>query len=92
MVKRFILLLQQPEICPNPSGQPSRGARLGKYPAHGKNGRVFRSRLSCCSADHFGVTRAGRIVGISHDDPIRYDLRLEDGAIIPTFRNRPSGA
>jgi hypothetical protein len=30
----------------------------------------------------FGVTRAGRVVGISHDYPMRYDPRLEDGAII----------
>jgi hypothetical protein len=29
-----------------------------------------------------GVTLAGRVVGISHDDPMRYDLRLEDGGII----------
>ncbi|HLJ22271.1 MAG TPA: hypothetical protein VKU84_18840 [Stellaceae bacterium] len=33
----------------------------------------------------FGVTRAGRVIGISHDDPMRYDLKLEDGAIIPNI-------
>jgi hypothetical protein len=30
----------------------------------------------------FGVTLAGQVVGISHDDPMRYDLRLENGAIV----------
>jgi hypothetical protein len=30
----------------------------------------------------FGVTLAGRVVGISHDIPMRYDLELEDGAIV----------
>ena len=30
----------------------------------------------------FGVTRAGRVVGISHDVPMRYDLELEDGALM----------
>jgi len=30
----------------------------------------------------FGVKLAGRVVGISHDDPMRYDLKLEDGAIV----------
>ena len=30
----------------------------------------------------FGVKLAGRVIGISHGDPMRYDLRLEDGAII----------
>ena len=29
-----------------------------------------------------GITLAGRVIGISHDDPMRYDLRLEDGAIV----------
>lgn len=29
-----------------------------------------------------GVTRAGRVIGIAHDRPMRYDLRLEDGAIV----------
>ncbi len=33
----------------------------------------------------FGITRAGRVVGISHDVPMRHDLRLEDGAIIPNI-------
>ena len=33
----------------------------------------------------FGVTLAGRVVGISHDDPMRYDLKLEDGAIVPNI-------
>jgi len=37
----------------------------------------------------FGVTLAGRVIGISHDDPMRYDLKLEDGAII---RNIPEPA
>ncbi len=30
----------------------------------------------------FGTTLAGRVVGISHDDPMRYDLRLENGALV----------
>ena len=29
-----------------------------------------------------GVTRAGRVVGIAHDRPMRHDLQLEDGAIV----------
>jgi hypothetical protein len=33
----------------------------------------------------FGVTLAGQVIGISHDDPMRYDLKLEDGAIIPNI-------
>lgn len=33
----------------------------------------------------FGVRLAGRVIGISHDDPMRYDLRLEDGANIPNI-------
>jgi len=31
----------------------------------------------------FGATLAGRVVGISHDDPMRYDLRLDNGALVP---------
>jgi hypothetical protein len=30
----------------------------------------------------FGITLAGCVVGISHDGPMRYDLRLEGGAIV----------
>ncbi|HWX28994.1 MAG TPA: hypothetical protein VNZ53_16330 [Steroidobacteraceae bacterium] len=30
----------------------------------------------------FGLTLIGKIVGISHGDPMRYDLRLENGAIV----------
>jgi hypothetical protein len=40
----------------------------------------------------FGVTLAGQVVGISHDDPMRYDLRLEDGAIIPNIPEPAIGA
>jgi hypothetical protein len=40
----------------------------------------------------FGITRAGRVVGISHDDPMRYDLRLEDGAIISNIPEPAIGA
>ncbi len=32
--------------------------------------------------NQFGVTLAGKVVGISHDDPMRYDLRLDNGAIV----------
>jgi hypothetical protein len=39
-----------------------------------------------------GVTLAGRVVGISHDDPMRYDLRLEDGAIISNIPEPAIGA
>jgi hypothetical protein len=40
----------------------------------------------------FGVTLAARVIGISHDDPMRYDLRLEDGAIIPNIPGPDIGA
>src|SRR5262249_1892157 len=30
----------------------------------------------------YGMTLAGRVVGISHDDPMRYDLRLDNGALV----------
>jgi hypothetical protein len=30
----------------------------------------------------FGTTLAGRVVGISHGAPMRYDLRLDDGAFV----------
>ena len=30
----------------------------------------------------FGMALAGRVVGISHDDPMRYDLRLDNGALV----------
>ena len=43
---------------------------------------LLRSRVEFTQ---FGVTRAGRVVGISHDVPMRYDLKLEDGAIIPNI-------
>ena len=39
-----------------------------------------------------GVTLAGRVVGISHDRPMRYDLRLEDGAIISNVPEPAIGA
>ena len=39
-----------------------------------------------------GVTLAGRVVGISHDDPMRYDLRLEDGGIISNIPEPAIGA
>jgi hypothetical protein len=39
-----------------------------------------------------GVTLAGRVVGISHDDPMRYDLKLEDGAIISNIPEPAIGA
>jgi hypothetical protein len=32
--------------------------------------------------NRFGTTLAGRVVGISHDDPMRYDLRLDNGALV----------
>ena len=40
----------------------------------------------------FGVKLAGRVVGISHDDPMRYDLRLEGGAIISNIPEPAIGA
>jgi hypothetical protein len=40
----------------------------------------------------FGVKLAGRVVGISHDDPMRYDLKLEDGAIIANIPEPAIGA
>ena len=40
----------------------------------------------------FGVTLAGRVVGISHDDPMRYDLKLEDGAIVANIPESAIGA
>ena len=39
-----------------------------------------------------GVTLAGRVVGISHDDSMRYDLRLEDGGIISNIPEPAIGA
>jgi len=30
----------------------------------------------------FGTMLAGRVVGISHDAPMRYDLRLDDGGFV----------
>jgi len=39
-----------------------------------------------------GVTLAGRVIGISHDDPMRYNLRLEDGAIISNIPEPAIGA
>jgi hypothetical protein len=32
--------------------------------------------------NQFGVKLAGRVVGISHGDPMRYDLRLDNGALV----------
>ena len=40
----------------------------------------------------FGVKLAGRVVGISHDDPMRYDLKLEDGAIVSNIPEPAIGA
>jgi hypothetical protein len=40
----------------------------------------------------FGVTLAARVVGISHDDPMRYDLKLEDGAIVSNVPEPAIGA
>ena len=45
-------------------------------------GITLRSRVEFTQ---FGITRAGRVIGISHDVPMRYDLKLEDGAIIPNI-------
>ena len=39
-----------------------------------------------------GVTLEGRVVGISHDDPMRYDLRLENGAIVSNIPEPAIGA
>ena len=32
--------------------------------------------------NQFGVKLAGRVVGISHGDPMRYDLRLDNGVLV----------
>jgi hypothetical protein len=40
----------------------------------------------------FGITRAGCVIGISHDDPMRYDLKLEDGAIVSNIPEPAIGA
>ena len=40
----------------------------------------------------FGVTLAGRVIGISHDGPMRYDLKLEDGMIISNIPEPAIGA
>lgn|SRR5690348_10318203 len=34
------------------------------------------------SFNRFGVKLAGRVVGISHDHPMRYDLRLDNDALV----------
>lgn len=39
----------------------------------------LRARVSF---NKFGVKLAGRVVGISHDRPMRYDLRLDSGALV----------
>ena len=39
-----------------------------------------------------GVTLAGRVIGISHDDPMRDDLRLEDGAFVSNIPEPAIGA
>ena len=49
----------------------------------------LRSRVEF---SHFGVTLAGRVVGISHDDPMRYDIKLEDGAIVSNIPEPAIGA
>jgi hypothetical protein len=43
---------------------------------------LLRSRVEFTQ---LGITRAGRVIGISHDLPMRYDLKLEDGEIIPNI-------
>jgi hypothetical protein len=40
----------------------------------------------------FGITLAGRVVGISHDDPMRYDLRLKGGSIVSNIPEPAIGA
>ncbi len=40
----------------------------------------------------FGVTLAGRVEGISHDGPMRYDVRLDNGTLIPNVPERAIGA
>lgn len=45
-------------------------------------GILLRSRVEFTQS---GITRAGRVIGISHDVPMRYDLKLEDGAIVPNI-------
>jgi hypothetical protein len=32
--------------------------------------------------NQYGVKLSGRVVGISHDDPMRYDLRLDNCALV----------
>lgn len=39
----------------------------------------LRARVSF---NKFGVRLAGSVVGISHDRPMRYDLRLDNGALV----------
>ena len=39
----------------------------------------LRARVSF---NKFGVKLAGRVVGISHDRPMRYDLRIDNGALV----------
>jgi hypothetical protein len=52
-------------------------------------GIILRSRVKFTQ---FGITRSGRVIGISHDVPMRYDLKLEDGAIIPNVPEPDIGA
>jgi hypothetical protein len=46
--------------------------------AHGKN-IPLRARVRF---SQFGTKLAGLVVGISHDAPMRYDLRLDNGALV----------
>ena len=39
-----------------------------------------------------GVMLAGRVIGISHDDPVRCDPRLEDGGIVSNIPEPAIGA
>jgi hypothetical protein len=39
-----------------------------------------------------GVRLAGRVIGIAHDCPMRYDLQLEDGAIVSNIPEPAIGA
>jgi len=38
--------------------------------------------LARVSFNRFGTMLAGRVVGISHDNPMRYDIRLDDGSLV----------
>lgn len=42
--------------------------------------------------NQFGRTLSGRVVGISHGDPMRYDVRLDDGALVANVLEPEIGA